>query len=141
VLEVYRKIGETLAGLNPWVNVALFVGLFVGGTGIAVAAVVWLPADHFRSGPRPRAAHRHPVVHALLIFSKNVLGYAILPLGVLMALPLIPGPGLVFIVIGLSLIDFPGKKKLERRLLLRPAVHRFIDDLRRRFGRPPLIFD
>jgi hypothetical protein len=58
-----------------------------------------------------------------------------------MALPLVPGPGLVFILLGLSLLDFPGKRSLERRLLSVPRVQRFLNEVRERFGRPPLIID
>jgi hypothetical protein len=58
-----------------------------------------------------------------------------------MALPLVPGPGLVFILIGLSLLDFPGKRSLERRLLAVPTVLRFLNEVRQRFRRPPLLIE
>jgi hypothetical protein len=54
---------------------------------------------------------------------------------------LVPGPGLVFILIGISLLDFPGKRSLERRLLAVPVVLRFLNEVRQRFRRPPLIID
>ena len=72
---------------------------------------------------------------------KNLVGLLVLPLGVLMALPLVPGPGLVFILIGLSLLDFPGTRSLERRLLAVPAVGRFLNEVRHRFNRPPVGVD
>ena len=59
--------------------------------------------------------------------------------GLVMALPLVPGPGLVFILVALSLLDFPGKRVLEAKLLGRPAVLQFMNNMRRRFGRPPLV--
>jgi len=62
-------------------------------------------------------------------------------LGFVMALPLVPGPGLVFMLLGLSLLDFPGKRNAERRILAVPAVIRFLNDVRARFGRAPLALD
>jgi hypothetical protein len=37
-----------------------------------------------------------------------------------------------------SLLDFPGKRRLERKIVSQPAVLRGINKLRHRFGQPPL---
>ena len=58
-----------------------------------------------------------------------------------MALPGVPGQGLLTALIGLTLINFPGKTELERRLIGRPAVLRTVNRLRARFHRPPLELD
>jgi hypothetical protein len=65
----------------------------------------------------------------------------ILLLGIPLILPGVPGPGLVLIVIGVSLLDFPGKRRLEQRVVGRPRVLKAINALRARFGRPPLVVD
>ena len=44
-------------------------------------------------------------------------------------------------VIGLVLLDFPGKYKLERWLVTRRPVRRSIAWLRRRAGREPLVLE
>jgi hypothetical protein len=139
VLDLYRRLlGHGTPGLVATALVAL--GLTIVMTALAVAAVVWMPPDHF-SRPRGQdsAARRHPVARWTILVLKNLLGVAIVPLGILMALPGVPGPGLVFILIGLSLLDFPGKRRLERRLLATPAVLRFLNRVRLRFRRPPLV--
>ena len=59
-------------------------------------------------------------------------------LGALLSLPGIPGQGLLTILIGLILLDFPGKRGLERRLVSRPSVLAAINRLRARFGRPAM---
>jgi hypothetical protein len=121
-------------------NAAIAVLAFLVTTGAAVAVVVLMPADHFSRPPgQDSAARRHPLLRWTLIVLKNVAGLVILPLGVIMALPLVPGPGLVFILVGLSLLDFPGKRSLERRLLAVASVQRFLNRVRERFGRPPLV--
>jgi hypothetical protein len=142
VVEFYRTLAHGYSGLT-WVGKSLVIlGLCVLTTAFGMALVVWLPADHFSRAPTPDSGwRRHPVLRWLVLIVKNALGIVLLPLGIVMALPLIPGPGLVFILVGLSLLDFPGKKSLERRLLSTPTVHRFLNQVRQRFGRPPLIID
>ena len=62
-------------------------------------------------------------------------------LGLIMALPGVPGQGLLTALIGLTLLSFPGKRKLERRFVKIPALLRAINRLRARFARPPLELD
>ncbi len=66
------------------------------------------------------------------------MGLVLVALGVLLSVPGVPGQGLLTILIGFILLDFPGKRALERRLVTRPAVIGAIDRLRARFGRPPM---
>jgi hypothetical protein len=50
----------------------------------------------------------------------------------------LPGQGLLTILIALILLDFPGKRSLERRIIARPKVLRAVNGLRTKAGRPPL---
>jgi hypothetical protein len=59
-------------------------------------------------------------------------------LGLVMALPGIPGQGFLTMIVGLTMLDFPGKRGLERRLIARPRILRTINRLRARFNRAPL---
>jgi hypothetical protein len=62
-------------------------------------------------------------------------------LGLIMAVPGVPGQGLLTVLIGLTLLSFPGKRRLERRFVRMPALLRGINRLRGRFRRPPLEID
>ena len=62
-------------------------------------------------------------------------------LGIAMSLPGIPGQGFLTIIIGITLLDIPGKKRLERRLIARPRMLRLINGMRARFKRPPMELD
>jgi len=140
VIDFYRRVLDHMGGLGLVSNALIALTAFLVTTAAAVAIVVLMPADHFSRPPgQDSASRRHPVLRWTLIVLKNAAGILILPLGVLMALPLIPGPGLVFILVGLSLLDFPGKRSLELRLLAVPAVRRFLNRVRERFGRAPLV--
>jgi Putative transmembrane protein (PGPGW) len=101
--------------------------------------VARMPADHFaRKGP-PRESWRgrHPAVRWSLRVLKNALGAALFLVGI----PLVPlpGPGFVTMLAGLALLEFPGKRQLELRVLRVGGVHEGVNWLRARAGRPPLI--
>ncbi len=105
---------------------------------VGMAVVVRLPTDYFVRGRRPRGFwHLHPAVRWALLVGKNVLGVLVIVLGLVLSLPLVPGPGFLFILVGLGLVDFPGKWSLERRLVELPRVLTSLNRLRARFGKPP----
>lgn len=79
----------------------------------------------------------HPVLRLIGLGLKNAVGVLLFLAGV--AMIVLPGQGLLTMLIGISLLDFPGKRHLERRLVGQPAVLRTINKLREKFGRPPLI--
>ena len=111
-------------------SVVMFVGTLV-----AVPVVICrLPCDIYvrRRAPRARPARFGPV----LALVRNLCGLAIVAAGILMLV--LPGQGILTIVIGIMLVDFPGKHALERRLIGHPRVIDAMNALRERFGRPPL---
>jgi hypothetical protein len=72
---------------------------------------------------------------------KNLLGLVLVLLGAIMALPGVPGQGLLTMIIGMTILDFPGKRRLEVRFLHRPRILGALNRLRARFGRQPLVLD
>jgi hypothetical protein len=107
-----------------------------------VFALVKLPATYFLDPtPPPVPAGRHLALRWAMLIGKNLLGVVVVLLGVLLSLPGIPGPGLLFILIGMTLLNFPGKRRLERRVVERPKVLRALNWLRGRIGKPPLVLD
>jgi len=133
--KLYGILSQAVAVLGPLGSILVFVAITVVGLVGAAAAIVLLPKDHFRLDQPVR--HRHPSIGIPLKILKNLLGWVLIPLGVFMSLPLVPGPGAVCILIGVSLVDFPGKRRWQRRILLLPSVRQHIDGLRVRFQRPP----
>jgi hypothetical protein len=122
-------------------GVILFVlgyAAIMGATLLAVVAVIAaLPADYYLDEPvRPR--RRSGFLSLVLRVAKNLLGLVLIVVGIALSLPGVPGQGLLTILIGLMLVDFPGKRSLERRLLARPRVLETLNRIRARLGRPPL---
>ena len=62
-------------------------------------------------------------------------------LGILLSLPGVPGQGILTILLGLIMLDIPGKRPLEARIIKRPAVLAAINGLRAKYNKPPLIMD
>jgi hypothetical protein len=98
-----------------------------------------LPPDYFVAPRRQTSRlHRlHPAIWLTIVVLKNALGVVLLLAG--LAMLVLPGQGLLTILMGLLLINFPGKFALERRLVSRPGVLRGINWIRRKRGSPPLI--
>ena len=116
--------------------------LSVGGLAVVGVLLVRLPSTYFcHSSPRSFWIDRHPLIRWTGLVVKNLLGALAVVLGVILTLPGIPGPGLLLVLIGITLLDFPRKRELERRLVSRPRILGTINQLRRRYGKPPLILD
>lgn len=119
-----------------WLGVASAV-CFVG-TLIAIPIIlVRLPEDYFHQDEgRAWLRDWHPAIRITIYVLKNLAG-AVFLLGGL-AMLVLPGQGILTMLIGLSLLDVPGKRKVERKLLGRPAVLKAINAIREKFGKPPL---
>jgi hypothetical protein len=116
------------------VLVSVMSGLaFVAGLVTAVGVAVVLPENYFVTPPE----HRHGKGLAKKIL-KNVVGVVAVLAGIVMAMPLVPGPGIVILVIGLSMTDFPGKRKVELKVLRIRGILFGLNKLRKSFGRAPL---
>jgi hypothetical protein len=125
-----------------WWGVAISVGAAVITLALATVIVVGWPADRFKGeGPTDVGRHPHVVIRTLAALGKNLAGAVLVLLGLIMALPGVPGQGLLTALIGLTLLSFPGKRRLERRFVRIPALLRAINRLRARFARPPLELD
>ena len=110
-------------------SMGLFVFLAVMSLLMLIASIVvvpWLvvrmPDDFLVREPPMRTewGHHHPAIRLLLKGLKNALAYVLIGAGILMLV--LPGQGVLTIVVGLMLADFPGKHRLERWLLTRRPV-------------------
>lgn len=70
---------------------------------------------------------------------RNILGWVLIAAGV--AMMVLPGPGVLVLIIGVTLADFPGKQKALRWLVSRKSILKPANRLRERFGKPPLQVD
>jgi hypothetical protein len=124
-----------------WSLGAASIVMFAASLFAIPTIAVRMQPDYFAHETRPpsRWAHRAPPVRVAFVVGKNLLGVVLILAGI--AMLVLPGQGLLTLVIGFFLLDFPGKYRFERWLVARPAVHRPLNWLRRRAGREPLELD
>jgi len=97
--------------------------------------VVRLPNDYFTAPRRKPLAslEDYRLLRPAIVVARNLLGVLLVAAGLVMLV--VPGQGVLTIVAGGLLVDFPGKFRVERWLVTRTAVWRSINWLRRRAGR------
>ena len=108
------------------------------GTLIAVPLIlIWLPTDYLSAQSpvglvgRIGGLWRYPY----WIF-KNLFGALFIIAGI--AMLVLPGQGILTIVLGLALVNFPGKRRVIRRIFGQPRIFKAVNRLRARAGKPPL---
>jgi len=130
-----------------WKEILVYVGLFlvtfVGSLALVTWILVKLPATYFSDAhPHPPMwGESDPILRWLGRIVKNLLGLVLVVAGIIMAVPGVPGQGLLTILIGTMLLDLPGKRRLEQKLVRRPKVLSFINKLRARYKKEPLVVD
>ena len=123
----------TLLGL---LSVVTFVGSLV--------AVPWLigrmRADYFLTHWQVvQARHRrHPALALTVFLARNTLGLLLVAAG--LAMLFLPGQGLLIVLIGVCVMDFPGKRGLLQRLVRGPKVQGALNWIRRKRGKEPFVF-
>jgi hypothetical protein len=123
-------------------GLGLYLVAFLGSTVVVAWLVIRLPATYFCDAyPRDVWGDRHPVLRWTGLLLKNLLGILLVVLGGIMSLPVVPGPGILIFVLGVMLLDFPGKRRLEQWLVRRATVLRAMNRLRQRYGKPPLVVE
>ena len=124
------------------IGIVLFLITFTGSLAVVSFIMVKIPADYFKpDNPRTIMPNRHQAVRSLAILARNLLGAFLVLLGIVMSLPGVPGQGLLTILLGVMLLDFPGKRALEYKLVSKPRVRDAINKLRRKFDKPELILE
>ena len=136
-----------LVVIQHWVSVNVLVGLTVAsivgfiGSFIAIPWIlIRLPSDYFDTRvPRHWMKNHHPVLRLIGLIIKNAIGVIFLIAGFLMLF--LPGQGLLTMLIGISFMDFPNKRKLEAKIVGQQTMFNAINTMRHRFNKLPLTLE
>lgn len=122
----------TVAGL-AFFTIAVFVGSAVLGWWM----IIRLPVDYLvREEKVETETTGRPLVRWVTRIGRNLIGGLLAIAGLIMLVT--PGQGILCIFMGLTVMDFPGKRRLVRRIVGRPQVLRGLNRVRARADRLPL---
>jgi hypothetical protein len=129
-LDSHRAIAVVIVGIS--------IATFLATLAAIPVLLTRIPPDYFSQRRRPDVPwkHYHPVLRMIALTAKNALGIILILAGAIMLFT--PGQGIITLLIGLALVDLPGKRSLERWIVCRPRVLAAINRLRTRYGHPPL---
>lgn len=107
---------------------------------ISLLSIRWLvcmiPSDYFIKKEQSKFKSNYPVAWIISSIIKNIFGYVLIFGGILMLV--LPGQGLITIFIGLMLSSYPGKYKIEKKIISIPRIFKTINWLRKKSDEPPL---
>jgi len=146
-MELFSGIWEWL--VRFWESLT-WGGIVLGSIAIVLSAVIGyaavilvmvkIPADYFSPHYSSAFAENQSFfVRWSAVIFKNFIGLLLIIAGFVMILG--PGPGLLTILLGLIMMDIPGKRPLEANIIKRPAVLSAVNNLRAKYKKPPLIMD
>lgn len=138
-------MNEMLRTIQQWIPTDILIGItivsiisLIGSLMTIPIILIHLPANYFDTRiPRYWMKDRHLVLRAFGLILKNVIGAIFVLAGFIMLF--LPGQGLLTMLVGISLMDFPKKRELEARIVSRPRILKAINAMRRKFNKPPLI--
>lgn len=133
---MWLEIGEDWL----WWGSVVSATTFVAGLWLVPWLVIRIPEDYFTHDSAWHREHAvHPVWYWVRLVLRNLFGGVLVLLGI--AMLVLPGQGILTIVLGLMLVSLPGKFRLAAWLLQRPGVRQTVAWIRRKAKRPPLQFD
>jgi hypothetical protein len=127
-------------------SILLGVGLFLVSLLISFLAIgivlVKIPENYFSSHyQQDFMPNSSWLVRWSVVIIKNIFGIFLVLLGIVLSLPGVPGQGVLTILLGLIMLDIPGKRPLEAKIIKRPTVLAAANNLRARYNKPPLEMD
>ena len=127
-------------------NILLGVGLFIVSLALSFGAIalvmVKIPPNYFSTHYERDFLPNSPwLVRWGAVILKNIFGVFLILLGIVLSLPGVPGQGILTILLGIIMLDIPGKRPIEAKIIKRPAVLAAINKLRARYGKLPLVVD
>lgn len=121
--------------------VLLSIGTLVLYSLLLPPIIVRLPQTYFLPRPLRQSlpnGNQHSAVRALIWAGRNIVGVIMIILGGFMLV--LPGQGLLTILVGLLLCDFPGKRTFLRWFVLKVGLAKALNSFRKKHGHPPFLF-
>lgn len=140
-MSKYNSLHDTIATSLSFVHQNSFFLKWLGMVSaitfvVSLLLIPWLisilPQDFFakiRSGHKTESNNSR-LYNLILFLLRNVFGFAFLLAGILMLF--MPGQGILTIVLGISIMIFPGKRRLVNLLIEQKSVQHSLNWIRRK---------
>lgn len=135
MLDLFFNFIEPYQDYFYWVAIASAI-LFVIGV-IATPFLLGLIDEDYFIKQKNYKFQINGFLHGLRIIVRTLIGLILLIAGLIMLFT--PGQGLLSIVIGLSMMEFPGKHRLEWKLIQHEPTYKALNWLRNKAGKPPFL--
>jgi hypothetical protein len=140
--------------LHAWIDLiltwaeqhdTLLTALTISSVSVFVATLIvipWLilriPADYFSnpSSDRFSPLGNHPVAILVVDIFRNTIGTLLFVLGIILLV--LPGQGLLTIIMGIVITRFPGKRRFVYWVANRKSVHQSLNWIRQKGGKKPI---
>jgi len=131
----WARMNQSLVGLLSALSIITFFGTLL----VIPMMVVRMPEDYFLLDKQHLKEFRrqHPIIRFFSLILKNLLGYTFIVVGAVMLF--LPGQGILTMLIGITLMDFPRKRKLELWFIRQRSVLNAVNWIRSRSHKPPVI--
>jgi cytochrome b subunit of formate dehydrogenase len=100
--------------------------------------LIQIPSDYFTHERRKKHewGNYPPIIRLILLLVKNILGVVFIVSGIIMLF--IPGQGILTVIIGVILSDFPHKYKIEIWIINQPKILKYINKIRVKAKQRPI---
>ena len=116
-----------------WVGIVSFV-VFVASLLLTPILLGKIPQDYFVHTNQHKVEINH-FGHLIIVVIRSLVGFVLLIAGIIMLVT--PGQGIISILLGLFLMEFPGKRKLELKLINHEPTFKALNWLRGKANKDP----
>jgi len=125
--------------MDNTVSTILVILTYIGSIVLVPWLIIQLPADYFAHEDRETCMWKGDSLHIkrILLILKNIVGGILVLVGI--AMLFLPGQGILTIVAGLLLMNFPYKYQVEKWIMGRPVVLKTFNAVRIKFNKEPFL--
>ena len=116
-----------------WVGIVSFV-VFVASLLLTPFLLGKIPQDYFIHTNQHKVEIKH-LGHFLIVVIRTLIGFVLLIAGIIMLVT--PGQGIITILLGLFLMEFPRKRSLELKIIHHDPTFKILNWLRAKANKPP----
>lgn len=138
-IQVYDTVCFNLQTMLTFLGI-FSLGTFIGSLFAVPFLIGRLRPDYFLTHRQKLETRRrrHPALTMVILVIRNGIGLVLVGAGI--AMLILPGQGFLTILVGICVMDVPGKRRLIDRLVCGPRIQRALNWIRRKEGKPEFVF-